>query len=216
MITKKDLTHREFGRLTVTEFVGVIKGKKFWKCLCVCGNTKEVYYHNLIIGKTKSCGCITKELSAEWGRNRQTHKMIKTPEYKSWACMKSRCSNNRDKEKYASYGGRGIRVCRRWVNSFENFYEDMGPIPTKGYTLDRIDVNGNYCKGNCRWASPEEQTRNRRNTILVSVKGRTMVLAEWCSILSLRKYYLNDIHSRFGLDKVCSKIEELLEKQKEG
>jgi hypothetical protein len=120
----------------------------------------------LTSGHVQSCGC--KKLEQAWkiaGYGRK-HGCRFTRAYKSWSCMRSRCYYLRDKS-YGRYGGRGIRVCERWLNSFENFLSDMGHPPPK-HTLDRIDVDGDYEPGNCRWATNKEQSRNRRSNVLVT------------------------------------------------
>jgi len=121
-----------------------------WMAKCVCGKEKLVYSCHLASGKSISCSCI----------GRSTHKMTKTPEYRSWNGAKMRCISPSN-DRYASYGGRGISMCDTWLNSFEQFYIDMGNRPT-GTSLDRVDNNGNYSKENCRWATAKEQMRNRK------------------------------------------------------
>lgn len=125
-------------------------GRNLWLCRCECGTEKEVLTGSLTRGKSKSCGCL--------GNNR--HGMHKSKEYKTWQSMKERCYNERNK-RYSKYGGRGIKVCDRWLEAFENFYEDMGDRPSDIYSLERLDVNKDYCPENCIWATYEEQNRNR-------------------------------------------------------
>ena len=100
--------------------------------------------------------------------NNFKHGLSYTKEYNAWRGLKNRCLN-KNNPKYKDYGGRGITVCDRWLNSFDNFFEDMG-ICLKDLSLDRIDVNGNYCKENCRWATPVEQRNNQRRTLIINNK----------------------------------------------
>lgn len=123
---------------------------------CDCGTIKIIERGNVSSGKTKSCGCLKKE---KMRSEKTTHGLTKTPTYVSWAQMKTRCLNPNYSE-FFYYGGRGIKICDRW-SSFENFIADMGKRP-KGKTLDRINTNGDYCPDNCRWATPLQQSRNRR------------------------------------------------------
>jgi len=155
-----------FDRLTVVEYMGTKirsgnKHIKLWKCSCSCSNnTIIVETSSLISGNTKSCGCLSREVIIK--RN-TTHNMSRSVEYIAWAGMKARCYNTKE-ESYKDYGGRGIKVCDRWLESFENFYEDMGPKPEPKnlYSIDRINVNGNYKPNNCKWATKFEQSINRR------------------------------------------------------
>ena len=119
---------------------------------CECGIIKTVDYYSIKNGLTKSCGCERK--------NNLKHSLCNSPEYRSWNGMKIRCTNPSHKQ-YKDYGGRGITVCYEWLNSFQNFYNDMGKRPN-GKTLDRINNNKGYEPSNCRWASPKEQAQNKR------------------------------------------------------
>jgi hypothetical protein len=158
-----DLTGKKFGMLQVIErsdekFVGSVG----WKCLCACGAKTIVRGTNLYNNTTKSCGCLRRQLTSQ---RRTTHGLTKSPTWRSWSSMKTRCNNPNYSESH-SYKGRGIKICDRW-DKFENFLQDMGERP-KGTSLDRIDVNGNYEPSNCRWATKDEQAQNKRKTKLIN------------------------------------------------
>lgn len=147
-----------FGRLTLVRKVGSTADKHaLWLADCDCGNQVTVPARNAGKGITQSCGCFQREQVAD--RNR-THGMSQSPEYRIWSGMLSRCHNPNDTG-YYKYGARGVVVCDRWRGSFEAFYADMGPRPD-GMSIDRIDPEGNYEPGNCRWATTLVQARNKR------------------------------------------------------
>jgi hypothetical protein len=181
MAARPHLTGQKFNRLYVTCFYGSEHGSRCWVCRCDCGVLVVVSTYKLLSGAKQSCGCLQKEVT---GARRRTHGKSRTPEHKVWDDMKARCLNP-NATGYADYGGRGIKVCDRWLNSFEAFLHDMGQRPT-GTSLDRIDVNGDYEPGNCRWVSWKEQQRNKRSTKLVTVNGVTASLAEHCERTGMR------------------------------
>lgn len=153
----KDITGTRNGRLTVLEFVGIAPGRHaIWKCVCDCGVVKNIQGRTLKPNQTVSCGCRRDEHILT---RMTTHGLTDTGAHKSWSHMMTRCFNP-NREQYLDYSGRGITVCDRW-KSFENFHQDMGDRP-EGLTLDRIDVDGNYEPGNCRWITTAEQNRNQR------------------------------------------------------
>lgn len=198
----KDLTGQVFGRLTVLHRgedyqsgFGPSSTRPQWMCRCECGNTKLVLGNHLKNGNVTSCGCLARERSSLRLKEQATkHGAYKTQTYKSWARMKTRCENP-NYTSYANYGGRGIKVCERW-QQFENFLEDMGEQP-EGHSLDRIDVDGDYTPENCRWATREQQDRNRRNNVNITVGDKTMCLADWAKELGVKDATLR---SRYKVD----------------
>ena len=174
-----DLTGRRFTRLQVVERIAS-KGGRRYACRCDCGMVTPTTAHALVTGKTKSCGCLSRNAFVE--RNTQ-HGMTGTREFDAWANMKSRCNNPRQRD-YPSYGGRGIAVCERWNNSFANFLADMGKCPPR-MTIDRIDNNAGYSPDNCRWADYRTQNRNYRRNRNLTYRGITMPLVDWADALGM-------------------------------
>lgn len=158
-----DLSNARFGRLVVVSRADNKSGHPAWNCLCDCGQLKVCLGINLKRGKSQSCGCLRSEItssrSLKHGHSRGKEKTSR--EYATWCSMIGRCETETDTN-YHNYGARGIKVCERWRKSFENFLADMGSRPTPTHSLDRKDVNGDYTHKNCRWATKEEQMRNRR------------------------------------------------------
>lgn len=168
--------NQKFGRLTILSQEEKIGYEILYKCICDCGNIKIV--NRAKLGKyTNSCGCLRKELTS-LRRKKHGDSKKKNTEYKSWCGMKSRCYNINN-IKYKNYGGRGIIVCDRWLNSYENFLLDMGNRPSNKHSVDRINNDGNYEPNNCRWAINKEQTNNTSKNI----KIRNIITNEtYCSV----------------------------------
>lgn len=186
----KDLSGHQFGRLTVISFERVIGQRRvaFWSCRCICGNVKTVSARTLKSGHVKSCGCLNRERVRE---THMQHGMWATKEYWSWALAKERCRNPNNKG-FKNYGGRGITFSEEW-DTFEQFFADMGPCPG-GMTLDRIDNNTGYSKGNCRWATRSEQMRNTRCTVMFTHNSMTLPLATWAEITGIPQATLRMRH----------------------
>lgn len=200
---KTDLIGKRFNRWLVLKESKSIKTKTgttiFWLCKCDCDKERSVRASDLVNGKSKSCGCLRIE---ELIKRTATHGKIYTPEYYIWSGMKDRCINPNNKG-YKNYGGRGIKVCDRWFNSFENFISDMGNKPTPYHSLDRHpDNNGNYEPSNCRWATDEEQSRGKRNNRIIECKGLTMILMDWAKYLRISQSTLGYHLKTKSIDEV--------------
>jgi hypothetical protein len=148
-----DLSGRRFGRWRVVGYAG----NRQWRCICDCGTHRIVYGEALRTSRSKSCGCLRRELSKQ---RLTTHGMTNTRAHRIWIAMRQRCFNERN-YKYADYGGRGITVHESWCRSFEAFFADMGPCPP-GYSIDRIDNDGDYEPGNTKWSTCSDQRKNQR------------------------------------------------------
>jgi len=174
-----DLTGQVFGYLTVKSFSGRKRKVSFWQCQCSCGNVCEVRSGNLKNGHTNSCGCFKSAINTTHGGSRLC-------EYRIWNLMRQRCSNKNLKT-FKHYGGRGITVCERWRNSFDAFLDDMGRRPSEKHSIDRIDNNGNYEPGNCRWTTQRQQSRNKRTNRKILFNGLLLSVIEWCEITGVSK-----------------------------
>lgn len=155
----ENIVGNKYGRLLVLEYKYRLKGIPIFRCLCECGIEKDINGYSLKEGKTLSCGCLHSEIIRAI---RTTHGLSGTRLYQCYRAMKGRCSDKNNKD-YELYGGRGISYDPKW-STFDGFFEDMGETYADDLELDRIDVDGNYCKENCRWATGSEQSYNKRLT----------------------------------------------------
>lgn len=175
---RKDLTGKTFGMFTVLRFSHSAKrargSRSFWICQCVCGSERAYLSDNITGFKTKSCGCLRYDATS---RKATVHGDYGSHEYHAWRSMKSRCNNPKNKS-YARYGGRGIKVCRRWT-IYDNFLADMGRRPSPEHSLHRIKNDRHYTPKNCCWATRKEQARNRHSNRILELGGQKKTLAEW-------------------------------------
>lgn len=205
----KDITGQRFGMLVVTEFAKLKQeptGRRaYWKAVCDCGNEGVFSGKDLRNGHTKSCGCMKYSGLVHDGGALRTHGLRNSAEYEIWRGIKKRCFTPSNPS-YRDYGGRGITVCPEWRESFEAFYRDMGQRPSDKHSIDRIDVNGPYCKDNCRWATWVEQNSNRRNTTRVQLDTETVVtMTELSSMLGT---YPTSAH--YHLQKAGRSLDEFI------
>jgi len=184
---KNNLVGQKFGRLTVIEYSHTNR-YYYWKCICECGNEHIASSGNLKFGNTKSCGCYGKQMLLE---SNLKHGKYPKNLYEKWHGIKSRCYNNKDSNFYL-YGGRGIKVCDEWKNSYIAFRDwALTNGYQEGLTIDRIDNNGNYCPENCRWATIKEQANNRRDNKLITYNSKTQTVSQWADELGLNYCVLN-------------------------
>ena len=168
----------KYGRLTITRIVGIGKySSKIVETICECGRVKNVFFKDISIGRSRSCGCLRLE------GNHKIHGRYGTRGYFCWRNMLSRCYS-KNHHSYKNYGGRGIYVCKRWKDSIDSFLEDMGE-PPPNTTLERVDNSGPYSKENCAWAEIAVQANNRRNNRRITYRGKTMTLAQWSRKLGI-------------------------------
>lgn len=180
-----DLTGQKFNKLLVLERMpNTSNGQTVWKCQCDCGTITIVRGSNLKSGVVKSCGCL--HIGHPTASNES-----KTPLYRCWCSIMARC-NNPNHKAYKDYGGRGIKVCDEWHDylTFKQWVLDTKK--EEGLTIDRIDVDGDYCPQNCRWATMKEQSRNRRSNILIEYNGKKQILTDWCNELGLDYKFIHN------------------------
>ena len=201
-----ELTGRRFGFLTAIERADKKGGRTAWICLCDCGNKHIVTTKELLRGTTRSCGCLRRKVLSETSK---THGESKTRLYRIWADIKTRCFNKKSRN-YYKYGGRGISMCREWLEyepfkswAVSNGYDDR-------LSIDRIDVNGDYEPSNCRWADNVTQANNTRRNVYLEHDGEIKTMAEWARYFGCTYSLLHNRHRKgyskgdifYGLKKV--------------
>lgn len=194
-----DMIGNKYNKLTVISEMEYQKyGRRCYLCKCDCGNEKVIVGESIRYGRTTSCGCYAKSKVTK-------HGMADTSSHVAWSSMRQRCTTETHKQ-YHNYGGRGIKVCDRWMDSYENFLSDMGIRPTKKHSLDRIDNNGDYTPDNCRWATSEQQLNNRRVSRFIELDGIKLTVAQWSRKLNITE---SKIHHRLRTGKTpkeCLKV----------
>ena len=170
-----DMSGMRFGRLRVIGRAPDRGDKRVrWVCQCDCGQESEPLGQSLRAGTTVSCGCAQRDWARKFGReSNKTHGHSMTPTYRIWSGLKHRCADSSN----PNYGGRGIRVCDRWMD-FRKFLADMGPRPSKQHSIDRINNDGDYEPENCRWATPRQQANNSRKAVFYQYEGEKLSVAQ--------------------------------------
>ncbi len=191
---KINLVGRMFGRMRVESYGGVKNEQSWWNCKCECGELLSISAGRLNSGVSRSCGCLKRDKCIERSTK---HKLSFSPSYQPWHHMRARCRNKSD-DGYHRYGGRGIKVCKRWYESLEDFCSDMGPRPN-GTSIDRMDNNGHYSCGecdeckengwimNCRWGTYMEQANNTSRNVLIEYNGKIRTISQWARILGIEQ-----------------------------
>lgn len=189
----------EYGILTVVAELPIVthgsRRIRVFQCQCECGKLTDVRLYNLRSGGVVSCGC------AHFKYKNGEHK---SSTYRSWDMMKQRCLNPKDPA-YHNYGGRGIKVCERWLQ-FKTFLEDMGERPSLEHSIDRYpDTNGPYAPGNCRWATRAEQNRNKRDNVLLTFNGETRCAADWADSVGInRSTFLHRLSRGYSIEEALT------------
>ena len=190
----QDITGQKFNRLTAVCFSHFKNGKYYWKFKCDCGCETIAEIYKVKSGHTQSCGCYHKDII------RTIYGLRKHRLYGVWVNIKERCLKPRNKA-YKNYGGRGIKICENWSKNFLNFYDwAMANGYAESLSIDRIDVNGDYCPENCRWATPKQQARNKRDSKMVVFNGVEKHWMDWCEELGLSKSAVGHCKQRTNME----------------
>lgn len=177
---------QRFGMLVIQ--AGLFKradGRSVFECVCDCGGTKTAKPSDLNRGFVSSCGCAKRQVLLDRNQAMATHRKSGTAEYRIWKGIIERCLNASSKY-YDRYGGRGITVCDRWRDGFQNFWDDMGARPSQRLTIERKDNDGPYSPENCIWATRKQQANNKRNSHLVTHDGVTRTVAQWAEAIGVK------------------------------
>jgi len=202
-----ELTGQQFGKLFVRGRADKNSDRTYWDCVCQCGNTRVVIGRNLMNGHTQSCGCykVQRIVDTKTTHGCASTKTVRPPEYKVWKGMKDRCSNP-NSSGYKRYGARGVRVSKDWED-FGKFFADMGSRPSPLHSIERIDNNKGYEKGNCRWATRVEQCNNRRTNRFLTIDGVTRTVAEWCKHIKVTSSYIYRLSEESALRYIKRKLQ---------
>lgn len=194
----KDRTGIRYGNLVALNPISrrSTSGEMIWNCKCDCGTYSEVLGGHLSSGHTVSCGCFAPIATSARTRKHGESRRI-TPEYRAWKHINNRCFNPNNKS-YPNYGARGIKVCRRWRNSYEHFLEDMGRRPSPRLQIERVDNDGDYAPSNCIWGTRKEQANNKRNNVRISHAGVTKTIAQWADAIGVRDYIVRKRYKQCG------------------
>lgn len=198
-----NLAGKKFNYLSIVSFHSIKSYKSgqktLWNAKCVCG--KELIIHGSSVTKKIpqiSCGCIAHKALSERSK---THGMTDTRSYRIWQAMLNRC-RNKNLYQFNNWGGRGIKVCERWL-SFDNFFRDMG-CPPNGYSIDRINNDGNYEPDNCKWSSKKEQARNTSKNRIIEFNGEAKLLVDWADQLGIDQASLRERLDKWSLEKALT------------
>jgi hypothetical protein len=200
MVASIDISGKKFARWTVLSFHGSVNKKRMWNCICECGTEMKVNGTSLRMGVSKSCGC----LSADNVRTRLTkHGMTKHPLFGVWKGMLSRCNNPHAKS-FPDYGGRGIKVCDRWLD-FKAFHDDMIDAYGPGMTIERKDNEEGYSPGNCTWIPKAEQNRNRRSVIFIDTPVGRLSISDAARVAGVSWFAIsNRVKKGWSIETILS------------
>lgn len=195
----------KYGRLSVISKYYVGK-RKYWSIKCECGTIKSTRADGVKSGRVKSCGCLNIEIRKKFVADLTKHNESGTLTYHSWNSMRGRCLSPTDPNKIKSYKNKGIVICEKWME-FSEFLKDMGERPSNLHTIDRIDNDGNYEPGNCRWATKNEQANNRNNNVRIMFKGQLKTISEVALICGIpsNKLWMRLYKCGWSLDKAIIK-----------